>query len=140
MEKISATSAITEFIEVFRDAGPTRWRTMLASAAITGFLFWALTHESWRGPPPRPTITYINSWPLTRSTKQTRDFIMANQKFNDARAKEQAEADEKMRQMYKAVGRASGMDVDRIERDAKADAAAKAKASATTPQAPVAQH
>ena len=143
MEKVSATGAITEFVEVFRDAGPKRWRTALAAAATTGLLFWMLTHDTWRGPPPRPTVIYINSWPLTRTAKQTHDFIEANQKFNDARAAEQAEADEKMRQMYKAVGRASGMDVDRIEREAKADAKAETAAKAKAPaaqQAPVAQN
>ncbi len=144
MSTVSPTGAITEFIEVIRDAGPKRWRTMLLAAATTGLLFWMLTHDTWRGPPPRPKVTYINSWPLTRSDKQRHDFINANQKFNDVRAAEQARSEEELRQMYKAVGRASGMDVDRIEREAKADAAAtaaaaKAKAKAAM-QAPVAQH
>lgn len=140
MNAVSPTGAITDFIEVFREAGPKRWRTMLLAAATTGLLFWMLTHDTWRGPPPRPKVTYINSWPLTRSDKQRHDFITANQKFNDVRAAEQARSEEELRQMYKAVGRASGMDVDRIEREAKADAAAaRARAKAAT-QAPVAQH
>ncbi len=148
MREVSPTGSITEFVEVFREAGPKRWRTALAAAATTGLLFWMLTHDTWRGPPPRPTVTYINSWPLTRTDKQRHAFIKANQKFIDERAAEQAQAEEELRQMYKAAGRASGMDVERIEREAKADAkpgvkpgvAPKAKPPAAVPQAAVAQN
>ena len=130
MEKISATGAITEFFEVFRDAGPKRWRTVLAASLTTLLLFWALTHGSWRGPPPRPEVTYINSWPLTRTEKQRKAFVEANQKLIDDRAAELARNEEELRERYKAVGRASGMDVDQIERDAKAEAKAKSEAKA----------
>ncbi|MEO7246904.1 MAG: hypothetical protein ABIW31_00490 [Novosphingobium sp.] len=136
---VSPTGAITEFIQVFREAGPKRWRTALAAAATTLLLFWMLTHDTWRVPPPHPKVNYINSWPLTRTAKQRQDFIKANQKWVDDRAAEQAKRDEEVRQMYKAVGRAAGMDVEQIERDAKNDAKAKTNASAVQ-QPPVAQH
>ena len=132
-KNVNPVGAFSDLFGVVRDAGPNRWRIGLAAAATTLFLFWLLTHESWRAAPPRPKIIYINSWPASRTMKETRAFIEANQKWNDDRAAEQAKAEEETRQMYKALGRATGIDVDKIEREAKADAAAQARAKGNAP-------
>lgn len=76
-----------------------------------------------RSIPPPPTPMYFESWPATRSVEETRA----------AQAKLQARKDEferKKRESYKALGRATGIDVDRIEREALAEKAAKEKAEA----------
>jgi hypothetical protein len=129
-KNVNPTGAVSDLFSVVRDAGPNRWRIGLAAAATTLFLFWLLTHDSWRAAPPRPKIIYINSWPASRTMAETKAFIEANQKWNDERAAEQAKSEEETRQMYKALGRATGIDVDKIEREAKADAAAEARAKA----------
>ena len=129
-KNVNPTGAVSDLFGVVRDAGSDRWRIGLAAAATTLLLFWLLTHESWRVPPPRPKVIYINSWPASRTMAETRAFIEANQKWNDERAAEQAKSAEEARQMYKALGRATGIDVDRIEREAKADAAVEARAKA----------
>ena len=50
-------------------------------------------------------------------------------------AAEQARRDEEVRQIYKTIGRMSGMDVDAIERKAQADREAEARAKAAATQA-----
>ena len=133
---VSPVEAFGDLREVFRDAGRNRLRIALAASVITAVMFWGLTRDTWRVPPPRPTITYINSWPASRTMAETKKFIEANQKRNDQIAADEAKRDEDVRQAYKALGRATGMDVDAIERKAKADAAAeKAKAGQQAPLA-----
>ena len=72
--------------------------------------------------PPPPTVTYFESWPANRSLEES----MASN------TKRQAEKDaflEKKRQGYVTLGRAMGMDVEEIEREAAKSRAEAAKAS-----------
>ena len=73
--------------------------------------------------PGEPEVTYIESWPADRSIKE----IVAS---NLERQKAEDEQEAKIREAYKALGRASGMDVDRIEREAEAARAEKTKKAA----------
>jgi hypothetical protein len=132
---VNPVGAIGDLRDVIRDSGSNRLRTAIAALVITFMLFWLIGRDTWRLPPPRPTIVYINSWPASRTMAETKKFIEANQKRNDLIAADEAKRAEEMRQMYKAVGRASGMDVDGIEQKAKAEA----EKAGTKQQAPVAQ-
>jgi len=134
---VSPTGAIGDLRDVIRDAGQNRLRIGIAAAVITAILFWGLTRDTWRVPPPRPTITYINSWPASRTMAETKKFIEANQKRNDEIAADQAKRDEDVRQAYKAFGRPTGMEGNATEKKAKADAAAEKAKSAQ--QAPIAK-
>ena len=62
-------------------------------------------------PPPREII-YIESWPATRSLEESKAAIAERQKLKDEMRAREKEA-------YKAFGRAVGMDVDKIEREAQ---------------------
>jgi hypothetical protein len=83
--------------------------------------------------PPPPTVTYFESWPADRSLEETMAAIK----------KRQAEKDkflEKKRQDYKSIGRALGMDVEAIEKEAEQERAAARKANAqVTPKTPAPQ-
>lgn len=68
-------------------------------------------------PPPREII-YIESWPATRSLEESKAAIAERQKLKDAMRAREKEA-------YKAFGRAVGMDVDKIDRDAQSEQEAK---------------
>ncbi|MCW1403967.1 hypothetical protein OKA06_17265 [Novosphingobium sp. MW5] len=134
MKHINPRGAVADFREVFRQAGKNRWKITIAAMAITGTLFWALTKDSWRIPPAKPEITYINSFPLDRTPEETKAFIEKNQKLKDkVEAREKALAEES-KELYRQLGRMSGMDVEKIEREAKAAEAAEA---ARKQQAPV---
>lgn len=83
--------------------------------------------------PPEPGVFYFESWPATRSLEDVkRDAVI--------RHAEKRRILEERRQAYKALGRASGMDVERIEREAAAkkkaaDRKAEAKVRADAPVA-----
>lgn len=61
--------------------------------------------------PPPATVTYFESWPANRSVDETMAAITKRQAEKDAFL-------EKKRQSYKALGRAMGMDVEQIEKEA----------------------
>ena len=72
-----------------------------------------------------PQVVYITSWPEDRTAEETRAFIAENQKRKEA---EQAaiEAYEKEgRDLWATLGKASGMDVDKLQKQAEADRAAE---------------
>jgi len=138
--QVNPRGAISDFREVWRQAGSNRWRFAVVSAICTIAVFSVMFQEGAVGPPRRPTIEYITVWDPHRSDAEIMATNLANQKRKERLAAEQAARDEEVREMYKTIGRASGMDVDAIEAKAKADQAAedraKAEADKTIPKAP----
>lgn len=130
---------IADFAEVYRQAGRNRWRIAALSAACTFAIFSVMWQEEARGLPPPPKVTYITTFAPGRSDAEIMASNIANQKRKERLAAEQAKRDEDVRNMYKALGRATGMDVEAIEREAKARQAAEARAErefyAARPQA-----
>lgn len=124
-QHVSPTGAIGDFIAVFRQAGDMRWRIAALSAAATFCLFSVMFNEGAKGPPPPPKITFIRTFAADRSDAEIWASNLANQRLQERLAAEQARRDEEVRRIYKTIGRMSGMDVDRIEREAKAEAAAR---------------
>lgn len=61
--------------------------------------------------PMPPTVTYFESWPANRSIEESMAAITKRQAEKDAFL-------EKQRQGYKSLGRAMGMDVEQIEKEA----------------------
>lgn len=133
---VNPRGAVADFREVFRQAGKNRWRITIAAMAITATLFWALTKDSWRIPPAKPEITYINSFPLDRTPEETRAFIEKNQKLKDKVEAREREIAEESKAIYRKIGEMSGMDVEKIEREAKAAEAAEAARKQQAPIAP----
>jgi len=127
---INPAGAIGDFIAVWRSAGRMRWRFMLMAIAVSATLFSLIVFEEQRIEPRPPEIIYITSWHANRSEAEILASNAANQVRQKRLAAEQAERDLKVKNIYKAIGRASGMDVDAIERQAKAEEAASAAAAA----------
>lgn len=117
---------IADFAEVVRQAGDNKWRIGLAAAVCTIAVFSVMWNEGGRGLPKPPKVTYITVWDPHRTQAEIVASNVANQKRKERLAAEQAKRDEDVRQMYKTIGRASGMDVDAIEKKAKADQAVEA--------------
>lgn len=126
--RINPAGALSDFREVYNQAGRYRWRFAALAAAVTFGLFAVMWQEEMRGPPRRPTVTLITSWRADRSDAEIIASNLAHQKWKDKVLAEQAKRDEEVRKIYKALGRASGMDVDAIERKAMAERAAEEKA------------
>ena len=107
-----------------------RWRIAGLSAACTIAIFSVIWQEGAKGPPRPPKITYITAWPAHRTDAEIMASNIANQKRKEWLAAEQAKRDEEVRNMYKTLGRMSGMDVDAIEKKAKAEREAEERAKA----------
>lgn len=134
-QHVSPTGAIGDFVTVWKQAGANRWRIAALSLACTIGVFSMMWQEEARGLPPPPKVDYITSWPADRSDAEIIRTNIENQKRQDRLRAEQARRDEEVRQIYKKLGRASGMDVDAIERKAAADRAAEAAAQKQSPAA-----
>lgn len=125
---VSPTGAIGDFVTVFREAGPNRWRYALLAALPPLGIFTVFAQEEARGLPKPPVVTYITSWHADRSDAEIRASNIANQQRKERLAADQARREEEVRQMYRRIGELSGMDVQRIEKQAAAERAAKAQA------------
>lgn len=92
---------------------------MLAACVPTAIIIYTFYLDSFeKSKPLPPSVTYFESWPATRSLEESKAAIAERQKLKDEMMRREREA-------YKAFGRAVGMDVDRIEAEAKAEQAAK---------------
>lgn len=128
---VNPRGLISDFVTVWQQAEGKRWRIAGLSAACTFGVFSVMWQEGAQGPPPRPKIEYITSWPAHRSDEEIIASNIANQKRKERLAAEQAKRDEEVRQIYKTLGRLSGMDVDAIEKKAMAERAAQEGAGAS---------
>ena len=90
---------------------------LLAACVPTAIIIYTFYLDAMeKAKPPPPSVTYFESWPATRTIEESKAAIAERQKLKDKMLLRQKEA-------YKAFGRAVGMDVDRIEREALAEQA-----------------
>ncbi|MGB5076011.1 MAG: hypothetical protein WBO17_00835 [Sphingorhabdus sp.] len=125
---VSLRSAGPDLIAFLRTSGTHSPWVFLAACVPTAIIIYTFYIDTLeKAKPPPPEVTYFESWPATRTLEETRAAIAERQKLKDIYIQREKEA-------YKAFGRAVGMDVDRIEREAKAEQAQrKAKAAAQAP-------
>lgn len=123
LKRFNPRTGIADFWAYFRQPQPYRW-PILAASSIPMILIvvWA-NSESVLVPLERPNVTYISTYSPDRSD----DEIMASNEANQARQDERRAQYEAMearkRDMYRALGAASGMDVEAMERQAAAQRA-----------------
>ena len=87
------------------------------------------TGERVRIPTRPPEVTYISTFAPGRSEAEIEASNAANQKQQDALRADQAAREEKAKDAYRALGRATGLDVDAMEREIKRDEAREQAAS-----------
>jgi hypothetical protein len=122
---VSLRSAGSDLIGFLRTSGEHSPWIFLAACLPTAVIMYTFYLDSMeKAKPPPPTVTYFESWPATRTIEESKAAIAERQKLKDQMIARQKEA-------YKAFGRAVGMDVERIEREVKAEQVAK-KATAAT--------
>jgi len=126
--KISPTGAVRDLTHEFMRPNPYRWPVIGLSALATFTLFSVMWREGGEGPPPRPEVTYITTFAPHRTDAQIAASNAANQARKDKLIAEQAERDEQVKGIYRTLGRMSGMDVDKIEREGAAEQAAEQQA------------
>jgi hypothetical protein len=116
---VSLRNAGTDLFSFFRTTGthsPWLFLAACVPTAIIIYTFYIDTLE--KAKPPPPTVTYFESWPATRTIEESKAAIAEYQKRKDEMRAREKEA-------YKAFGRAVGMDVEEIEREAQLERAQK---------------
>lgn len=129
---IDPVGAIEDFKQVYQAAGKNRWRFMALAAAITFTLFGTMAKERVMIPPERPEIEIISTLDAGRTDAEIIASNIANQERNDRLAAEKAARDEEVKEIYRSLGRMSGIDVEAVEAEAEAE---RAQAEAERPQA-----
>lgn len=129
----SPKGALADLRTVYDQAGRNRfWIGLLAGLTTLG-IFSIMAGESWIKARKLPEIIYINSWPEDRTAEETQAYIKENQRRKEERAAMDAMADAEAKKFWKALGRASGMDVEKIEAQAEAERKAAEAAKAKAP-------
>lgn len=118
VNRLNPVGGIQDFWSEFRRPNRYRWPILGASALMTGGLFYGFTSEKHYYPPEKPDVTYISTYAPNRSDAEIAASNVVNQRRKDQRAAEIAAIEEQKRELYRALGRATGMDVDKIEADA----------------------
>ena len=127
LDKLNPAGGIADFWQEFRRPNPYRWPVLLISFLITGSILSMIVWDKVRIPPARPKVTYITSFAPDWTDAEIAASNLANQKLQEERRVAQAARLERQRDAYRALGRATGMDVDAIdERVAREEAAKKA--------------
>lgn len=124
ISRFNPAPAVADFWNEFRRPQPYRIPILLVSCAVSGSLVYMFTQERVVGPPVKPEVTYITSFAPNRTIEEIRAANAENQARKDEVAALIAQREERKRELYRTLGRASGMDVDEIEAEAEADRAA----------------
>lgn len=135
---ISPRAAVEDFASTWRNPTPHRWRFMALSIAITISILLVFIPPSQFIEPKPPEVTWITTFAEDRTEAEIIASNIANQERQDRLAQEAAEREEARKQLYRELGRASGLDVDAMEAkiaEDEAKAARAAEASATAPSA-----
>lgn len=127
--KISPTGAARDFSQVW-SGNPYRWRVLAVSIATTAVIMGIAIPKSQRITPAKPDIFYIRSFDPHRTNAQIVASNIANQKLQDEIAADDNKRAEFRKQMYRELGRATGLDVDSMERQIATDQAAQDRAAA----------
>lgn len=130
ISRLNPKDGVQDFWSEFRRPNPYRWRILAASIVLTSGLMYLIIREDLVGPPVPYDVEYITSFEPGRTDEE---IIASN--IENQRRKEEIEAlfeqnEERKKELYRALARASGMDPDKIEREA-AEEEAREEAAAT---------
>lgn len=136
--RFNPAGGIADFWNEIRRPTPYRWPVLGASLLCTFTLLFWVTKERVLVPPEPPKVSFISTFAPGRTDAEIVASNRANQARKERLAAEQAKRDEEVKDMYRALGRATGIDVDAMERkiarEKAAEAAAAAEATAPAPR------
>jgi hypothetical protein len=125
---VSFAGVGSDLVRYLRTPRQHRWLLVILACAPPAFIVLLFNLDLKEvGKPGEPEIIYVESWNEDRSLKEIIESNIARQKIKD-------EQEARAREAYKALGRATGMDVDRIEREAIEAEAKRAKAAEAASQ------
>lgn len=130
LARFNPKAGVVDFWHEFRKPNPLRWPILFVSTLPLVLMFYWLSSETVYKNPERPRITYITTLDAERSDDEIIESNLANQEVKDLREEAAERLAERKRDMYKALGAAAGMDVEKIAAEADARKAAEEAAEA----------
>jgi len=106
---------VLDFWSEFRKPNPYRWPILLASMMPIGLIFLWASGERIYLDPERPEVTYITTYAADQTDEE---IIAVNEEIQAEQEALQARLDEvaaRKKEVYRALGNATGMDVEGIE-------------------------
>ncbi len=129
IRNVAPVRAVKELWQLLGAPTEYRLRSLLMAMAVTGGIFAVMWQQGGRGLPRPPEVIYFESWRADRSDAEIiAGNIAAAKRAKDEAAAAEARA-ETMRQMYKAVGAASGLDAQTMYEQGKVEREAEARAT-----------
>jgi hypothetical protein len=131
--RVSPRRAVTDFHEQWKQPTPHRWQILGVAVAATFAVFYSFVPDSTRVLPTRPEVIYISTWQEDRSDAEIIASNCANQQLKDELQARIDASNERRRELYKALGRATFIDVDELEEEIAEEPAAAAADAASEP-------
>ena len=113
--RLNPRGGLDDFLDYWRQPTPYRWQILGVSVALTFTLMVLFVPENQRAEPRRPEVTYISTFEPGRTDEQIRASNLVNQRRQDELRARRAALEERKKEMYRQLGRATGVDVDAME-------------------------
>lgn len=134
--RFNPSGGIADFWQEIRRPTPYRWPILGLSMLCTfALLFW-VTKERVLVPPEPPKVSFISTFEAGRTDAEIMASNLANQERKARREAEQAKREEQAKAAYRALGRATGLDVDAMERKIAQEKLAADKAAGAEKTSP----
>lgn len=132
---VSPVRAAKDLWQILGAPSEFRFRSLALALLVTFGIFSVMWQQGGRGLPRPPEVIYFESWRADRSDAEIiAGNVEATKKARAEAAAEEARAED-VRKMYKAVGAATGLDTEAMDRQGKAEREAAARAAATRDKA-----
>ena len=125
LRSISPRRAAKDFAETWRQPTPHRWQILGVACAATFAVFMTFLPKDQPAAPERPELIYISTFADGRSDPEIVASNCANKALQDELRAAANASEERKRELYAALGRATFLDVDEMEREIAARRAAE---------------
>jgi len=113
--RFSPRGGFEDFLAYWRQPTPYRWQILGVSVALTFTVMVLFVPESERIEPRSPDVTYISTFAPDRTDEEIIASNIANQRRQDELRARRAALEERKKELYRQLGRATGVDVDAME-------------------------
>lgn len=127
--RYNPVGGFADFWAEFRKPNPWRWPVLLVSVMLTSGIILLFSQESVMVPPAPPDVTYITTFEPGRTDEEIIASNIENQRIQDRLDELAAEREERRKELYRALGRATGLDVDAMEAEIAAEEARETAAA-----------
>ena len=116
LQRFSPRGGFEDFLAYWRQPTPYRWQILGVSVALTFTVMVLFVPESQRIEPRSPDVTYISTFAPDRTDEEIAASNLENQKLQDELRARRAAFEERKKELYRQLGRATGLDVDAMEK------------------------